>query len=98
MTTSQITTARLNGVNSICQFAVLEYLQDRTGLITTSEVARHLGTSKANITGVLDVLQRSRLIARSHSTTDRRVIHLRLTTAGQALAEYITAATTPALV
>jgi DNA-binding MarR family transcriptional regulator len=48
-----------------------------------NELARFLGLSKANASGLVDRLARQGLIDRQHSEEDRRVVFVRLTHAGR---------------
>ena len=63
---------------------------------TLGEVAKHSGVTPAVITGVVDRLERSRLVLRIPGVHDRRVVVVQITEAGrialdnaaQALADY----------
>lgn len=47
-----------------------------------NDLARFLGLSKANVSGIVDRLVGKRLIAREHGVEDRRVVFVRLTPKG----------------
>lgn len=51
-----------------------------------NDLARFLGLSKANASGLVDRLVRRGLIERSHGVEDRRVVFVRLTPAGTRIA------------
>ena len=51
--------------------------------VKMNELARLLGLSRANATGLVDRLEARGLVERSHSTEDRRVVHVNLTRKGQ---------------
>lgn len=65
------------------QFFVLKFLRKR-GRATAKELADALEVTPANITGVLDRLEREGLVSRARSSDDRRVVHVRLTDDGHA--------------
>ncbi len=51
--------------------------------VKMKELARLLGLSRANATGLVDRLEARGLVERRHSTEDRRVVHVSLTRKGQ---------------
>ena len=51
--------------------------------VKMKELARLLGLSRANATGLVDRLESRGLVERRHSTEDRRVVHVSLTRKGQ---------------
>jgi DNA-binding MarR family transcriptional regulator len=51
-----------------------------------NELARYLGLSKANASGLVDRLFRKGMLEREHSTEDRRVVLVRLTASGRRVA------------
>jgi DNA-binding MarR family transcriptional regulator len=53
--------------------------------IMVSEIARHMYLHPATVVGILDRLERQRLVARIRSTEDRRVVKVELTGQGRAL-------------
>jgi DNA-binding MarR family transcriptional regulator len=88
MTASQIASARTHGINSLSQFAALEYLMDH-GKTATGPLGEHLATTAANITGLIDTLETNGLVVRIRERTDRRVIYLSLTWLGEEVARQI---------
>ena len=59
----------------------------REGLATTSaELARHLNHDTGAVTRVVDQLEKRGLVERERSKSDRRVVHLKLTPQGRAVA------------
>lgn len=57
---------------------------------TVASLARDLETDPASMTRALDRLEAKGLVARERSTTDRRVVHVRTTALGTAMAEELT--------
>ncbi|MGA7880149.1 MAG: MarR family transcriptional regulator [Terrimicrobiaceae bacterium] len=55
------------------------------GSMRSSELAEHADVSRATITGLLDSLEKSGLIARTPDTRDRRASCVRITGKGEAL-------------
>jgi len=55
-----------------------------------NQLARTLGLSRANASGLVDRLVNKGLIARVRSEIDRRVVLVQLTTEGQRVAQYLT--------
>lgn len=53
------------------------------GPLTMTEIAEEIGITTAASTGLVDAMQAKGLVARTHSTTDRRSISVGLTEAGQ---------------
>jgi MarR family transcriptional regulator, 2-MHQ and catechol-resistance regulon repressor len=64
------------------QFAVLEALY-HLGPLRASDLAKKLLRSGANVTTVIDNLEKSGLVARRQCTADRRVTYAELTAAGR---------------
>ncbi len=56
----------------------------RDGALTMGDLARRLGVTEKTVTGVVDRLERQGHLTRERSSTDRRVVHCRLTEDGQA--------------
>lgn len=54
--------------------------------VKMNELARLLGLSRANATGLVDRLEARGIVERRHSTEDRRVVLVRLTRQGRATA------------
>ncbi|MFH1124465.1 MAG: MarR family transcriptional regulator [Pseudomonadota bacterium] len=71
---------------SSCQLACLLSLHEK-GPMPTSQIARHVLVNSSTVTGVIDRLERKKLVQRSRGSTDRRVITITLTGAGRRLAE-----------
>lgn len=63
------------------QWLVLRSVQ-RKGRMTVGELAQTCEVTAANVTGILDRLERDGLVTRSRSAEDRRVVYARLTEAG----------------
>lgn len=61
----------------------------RDGRRTAKELADILGVTPANVTGIVDRLERDGLVTRSRGNEDRRVVYVRLTEAGHRKAEEI---------
>lgn len=58
--------------------------------MTLAALARALETDPAAVTRLLDRLETKGLVVRERSTTDRRVVHVRATPVGTAMAEELT--------
>lgn len=66
------------------KFIILMLLFRNTGNhLTPSELADRAGVTRGTITGLVDGLQRDGLIERGTTNTDRRMVTVRLTAAGQ---------------
>ena len=52
------------------------------GEVTTGTIARHVNLSQATVTSILDRLVKRELITRSRSSSDKRIVHARLTPEG----------------
>ena len=59
------------------------------GRLTVKELADLLGVTPANVTGIVDRLERDGFVTRSRSSEDRRVVYVRLTESGHAKAAEI---------
>jgi DNA-binding MarR family transcriptional regulator len=55
------------------------------GALTMGDLARRVAVTEKTITGIVDRLERDGLVLRERDPADRRVIHVRLSTAGKAL-------------
>ena len=66
------------------QFAVLEALY-HIGPLCLSELARKILRTSGNLTMVVDNLEKSGMVKRVHSATDRRYISVEITEKGRAL-------------
>ena len=73
---------------TVGQFAVLEALT-YVGPLAPSELARRVLRSQANVTTVLDNLEREGLIERNKSSQDRRVVTVEVTASGRRQIERI---------
>lgn len=69
---------------SASQLGVLETL-DARGPVHQQEIARTLGRSKAQMTAIIDVLERRQLVRRERHATDRRFTTVHLTDEGRTL-------------
>jgi DNA-binding MarR family transcriptional regulator len=63
------------------QASILDHL-DEIDPTTVNTLARHMGVTPATMSLALDRLERKGYVARSRDGTDRRRVHVRLTTAG----------------
>ncbi|SDM57842.1 DNA-binding transcriptional regulator, MarR family [Fictibacillus solisalsi] len=72
------------------EFGVLNLLKDKEYL-TASELAGEMKVSSSHITGVTDRLIKKDLITRERSLTDRRIVYVKITEKGQAVAEKLSA-------
>jgi len=70
------------------QFAVLEALH-HLGPLCQGELSSKILKSNANITSVVDALEKKRLVVRDRPTGDRRKVIVKLTAEGSALVEKI---------
>jgi DNA-binding MarR family transcriptional regulator len=62
------------------------------GPLTMGEIARRLGVTEKTVTGVVDRLERDGWVRRERAAADRRVVHVRLTTKGEAMSARMDAA------
>jgi MarR family transcriptional repressor of emrRAB len=65
------------------KFGVLIVLQAEGAPISLSDLRRYLGTTQANVTGLVAGLERDGYIDRKASTTDRRVSYISLSRSGK---------------
>lgn len=70
------------GELSFSQYLILQTLLEKEAM-RMNELARTLGVSKANVTGLVDRMVRARLIDRMRSDEDRRVVFVTLTQKGR---------------
>ena len=63
------------------QASILDHL-DEIDPTTVNALARHMGVTPATMSLALDRLERKGYVARARDGTDRRRVHVRLTTAG----------------
>ena len=68
------------------QWVVLMSLRDKDA-DTCADIARHMNHDTGAVTRLVDQLEKRGLVARTRSTADRRVVHLKLLPAGKAMAK-----------
>jgi DNA-binding MarR family transcriptional regulator len=68
------------------QFSLLSHLWQKDGLQQT-ELALCTNRNRANVTRILDILERENIIVRSDDPNDRRVFRIYLTDKGKSLRE-----------
>jgi DNA-binding MarR family transcriptional regulator len=73
--------ARLTGL-TLPQLIVLQAVRS-LGEVTTLQISREAAMSAPTVVAVLDKLEAKGLVARYRSTRDRRIVHARLTPAGE---------------
>ena len=74
---------RLNFKVTLPQFDVLSELERSTDRLTMSQLSKELMVSNGNITGVVDRLEKTGLVARTRPQHDRRVQYIERTDAGK---------------
>lgn len=74
--------ARETGL-TIPQIVVMQSVRE-LGEVTTGEISERVSLSQGTVTTVLDRLEERGLVERYRSAADRRVVHTRLTPAGEA--------------
>lgn len=57
---------------------------DELGEVTTRQISQHISLSQPTVTLMFDNLEKRGLVERYRSTTDKRIVHSRLTEQGQA--------------
>ena len=70
------------------QLTVVKLLEQVGGL-SLSELSDKIRAQNSTVTGIIDRMEREGLVARERSKEDRRVVHIRLTPKGTALAREI---------
>ena len=70
------------------QLTVLKLLEG-VGDLSLSELSDRIRAQNSTVTGIIDRMEREGLVARSRSTADRRVVHIRLTEKGAEIAREI---------
>jgi MarR family transcriptional regulator, organic hydroperoxide resistance regulator len=70
------------------QLAVLKMLEP-VGKLSLSELSWKIRARNSTVTGIIDRMERERLVERRRSEADRRVVHIGLTRKGQELASEI---------
>lgn len=68
------------------QFSVLSYLWQKDGLQQT-QLALCTNRNRANVTRILDILEREKIVERRDDANDRRVFRIYLTNKGKSLRE-----------
>jgi DNA-binding MarR family transcriptional regulator len=63
------------------QASILDHL-DEIDPTTVNELARHMGVTPATMSLAIDRVERKGYVARARDSTDRRRVHVRLTSAG----------------
>jgi DNA-binding MarR family transcriptional regulator len=88
--------ARIDGLRragltkAISAYSILELLLRVPGNRSSlTDIAKNLGLSRSNMTRMMDLLERDRLIRRDGKGDDRRVTMMKLTAAGKGIAERV---------
>ncbi len=66
------------------QYFILDYLWKKDGT-PLNELAKVHGTAKSTITGIVDTMEKNKLVYRDRGSDDRRVILIRLTKKGKSM-------------
>lgn len=64
-------------------------LLETFGDLSLSSLSERIRAQNSTVTGIIDRMEREGLVRRERSTTDRRVVHIRLTEKGAKLAQSI---------
>lgn len=70
------------------QLTVIKLL-DTLGDLSLSSLSGRIKAQNSTVTGIIDRMEREGLVVRERSTTDRRVVYIRLTPKGRSLAKEI---------
>jgi DNA-binding MarR family transcriptional regulator len=70
------------------QLTVIKMLET-VGDLSLSDLSDRIRAQNSTVTGIIDRMEREGLVMRARSTEDRRVVHIRLTEKGEALAREI---------
>lgn len=70
------------------QLTVIKLLQE-LGDLSLSSLSERIRAQNSTVTGIIDRMEREGLVKRERSTTDRRVVYIRLSEKGQKLAREI---------
>lgn len=70
------------------QLTVIKLLESFENL-SLSSLSERIRAQNSTVTGIIDRMEREGLVRRERSTTDRRVVHIRLSDKGQKLARQI---------
>jgi DNA-binding MarR family transcriptional regulator len=73
---------RRNFAVTLPQFDVLSELEHAGKPLTMSQLSTELMVSNGNVTGVIDRLEKARLVSRSRAEHDRRIQYIQLTKKG----------------
>jgi DNA-binding MarR family transcriptional regulator len=78
---------RSYGLPSVTAFIVLEIVRGERGPLQPHVIAERMFITRGTLTGVLDTLERHRLVRRERPEHDRRIVLVEITKAGIALLE-----------
>jgi len=70
------------------QLTVIKLLE-QVGDLSLSTLSEHIRAKNSTVTGIIDRMEREGLVKRERSTTDRRVVYIRLTDKGMRLARQV---------
>lgn len=70
------------------QLTVIKMLE-QIGDLSLSELSDRIRAQNSTVTGIIDRMEREGLVVRERSTTDRRVVHIKLTDKGERIAAEI---------
>src|SRR5258706_15345136 len=70
------------------QLTVIKMLET-VGDLSLSDLSDRIRAQNSTVTGIIDRMEREGLVVRERSTEDRRVVHIKLTSKGEKLAEDI---------
>ena len=70
------------------QLTVIKMLET-VGDLSLSDLSDRIRAQNSTVTGIIDRMEREGLVTRARSTEDRRVVHIKLTEKGEALARDI---------
>jgi DNA-binding MarR family transcriptional regulator len=70
------------------QLTVIKLLEE-LGDLSLSSLSERIRAQNSTVTGIIDRMEREGLVKRERSTTDRRMVYIRLTDKGQKLAKEI---------
>jgi len=70
------------------QLTVIKLLEE-LGDLSLSSLSERIRAQNSTVTGIIDRMEREGLVKRERSTTDRRVVYIRLSEKGQTLAREI---------
>jgi len=70
------------------QLTVIKLLE-QVGDLSLSTLSEHIRAQNSTVTGIIDRMEREGLVRRERSTTDRRVVYIRLTEKGTRLAREV---------